>query len=82
MPGELSIISALLDRECLVYTADPLLMPEILRTGAELSNIESADHVFLGAMKTPDPLADIAIGSDYYPDDGATVIIRGKIGSG
>ncbi|NDD10352.1 MAG: phosphonate C-P lyase system protein PhnH [Rhodobacteraceae bacterium] len=82
MPGEVSIISALLDRECLVYTADPLLMPEILRAGAELSSIENAGHVFFGAMKASDPIADIAIGSDYYPDDGATVIIRANIGSG
>ncbi|MEM8871505.1 MAG: phosphonate C-P lyase system protein PhnH [Pseudomonadota bacterium] len=81
-PGEGSIITALLDRECLVYSADPLLMPEIMRTGAELADIEKADHVFLGAITTSDSLADIAIGSDYYPDDGATVIIRAKIGSG
>ena len=81
-PGEGSIISALLDRECLVYSADPLLMPEIMRTGAELADIGKADHVFLGAMATSDPLADIAVGSDYYPDDGATVIVRAGIGSG
>ncbi|MBO6776535.1 MAG: phosphonate C-P lyase system protein PhnH [Marinibacterium sp.] len=81
-PGEGSIITALLDRECLVYSADPLLMPEIMRTGAELADIGKADHVFLGAMTTSDSLADIAIGSDYYPDDGATVIIRASIGSG
>ncbi|WP_299616504.1 phosphonate C-P lyase system protein PhnH [uncultured Tateyamaria sp.] len=81
-PGEGSIISALLDRECLVYAADPLLMPEIMRTGAEMADIDKADHVFLGAMATFDTLADIAIGSDYYPDDGATVIIRASIGSG
>lgn len=81
-PGEGSIITALLDRECLVYAADPLLMPEIMRTGAELADVDRADHVFLGAMATSDPLTDIAIGSDYYPDDGATVIIRASIGSG
>ena len=81
-PGEQSIVTALLDRECLVYSADPLLMPEIMRTGAELADIDKADHVFLGAMTTSDSLADIAIGSDYYPDDGATVIIRANVGSG
>ncbi len=81
-PGESGIITALLDRECLVYADDPLLMPQIMRTGATLSDIEKADHVFLGAMGTSDPLADIAIGTDFYPDDGATVIIRAKIGSG
>lgn len=81
-PGEGAIITALLDRECLVYSADPLLMPEIMRTGAELADIGKADHVFLGPMTSSDPLGDIAIGSDTYPDDGATVIIRAKIGSG
>ncbi|MEO1554905.1 MAG: phosphonate C-P lyase system protein PhnH [Pseudomonadota bacterium] len=81
-PGEQSIVTALLDRECLVYSADPLLMPEIMRTGAELVDIDKADHVFLAAMTTSDSLADIAIGNNYYPDDGATVIIRANIGSG
>ena len=80
--GEQTIITALLDRECLVYSADPLLMPEILRTGAELADIKQADHVFLGAMASSDPLTDIAIGSDFYPDDGASVIVRAGIGSG
>ncbi len=81
-PGEGSIITALLDRECLVYSADPLLMPEIMRTGAEVADIEKADHVFLGTLASSDPVADIAIGSDFYPDDGATVIIRASVGSG
>lgn len=81
-PGEAPVITALLDRECLVYSADPLLMPEIMRTGATLADIDKADHVFLGAMATSDPLAQIAIGSDFYPDGGATVIIRAGIGSG
>ena len=81
-PGEGTVITALLDRECLVYSADPLLMPEIMRTGAELADIDRADHVFLGAMTASDPLAAVAIGSDYYPDDGATVIVRANLGSG
>ena len=81
-PGEGTVMTALLDRECLVYSADPLLMPEIMRTSAELADIDKADHVFLGTLASSDLLADIAIGSDYYPDDGATVIIRTSIGSG
>lgn len=81
-PGEGAIITALLDRECLVFAADPVLMPEIMRTGAELTDIDRADHVFLGAMTSHDRLADIKIGSDHYPDDGATVIGRASIGSG
>ena len=81
-PGEGAIIGALLDRECAVYSNDPLLMPEIMRTGAELADIETADHVFLGALATLDPLDHVQTGSDFYPDDGATVIIRARLGSG
>lgn len=81
-PGETAIIAALLDRECLVYSADPLLLPEIMRTGAEVANIAEADHVFLGALTTSDPLAQVSIGIDLYPDDGATVIVRARVGAG
>ncbi len=81
-PGEAPIVSALLDRECRVHSVDPLLIPSIMRTGAELANIEHADHVFLGAMTENELLAQVATGSDLYPDDGATVIIRASIGSG
>lgn len=81
-PGEGVIVGALLDRECAVYSTDPLLMPEIMRTGAELADIENADHVFLGTLATPDPLDHVQIGSDFYPDDGATVIVRASIGPG
>lgn len=81
-PGEASIIAALLDRECRVHSADPLLMPEIMRTGAELVDIEYADHVFFGTMTASEPFAQIAIGSDLYPDDGATIIIRAGFGTG
>ena len=81
-PGEASIIAALLDRECRVHSADPLLMPEIMRTGAELVDIEHADHVFFGTMTGSEPLAQVATGSDFYPDDGATIIIRARFGTG
>lgn len=81
-PGEAPIIRALLDRECRAYAADPLLMAEIMRTGAEITEIGEADHIFLGALTTSDMLSKIVIGSDLYPDDGATVIIRARVGSG
>lgn len=80
--GEASIITALLDRECRVYSADPVLMPQIMRTGANLADITEADHVFLGTPVSPVPLTQVAIGSDLYPDQGATVIIRASIGTG
>ena len=81
-PGEGAIIRALLDRECRVYAADPLLLPELMRTGAEVADIAVADHVFLGAMLSADALRQVAVGSDLYPDDGATVVLRADIGSG
>lgn len=80
--GEDVIVSALLDRECRAYSADPLLIPQIMRSGAELADIERADHVFLGAMTGPDLLARVPVGSDLYPDDGATVIARVTFGTG
>ena len=81
-PGETPIIAALLDRECRVHSSDPLLVPHIMRTGAEISDISQADHVFLGTATTSEPVSQIAVGSDLYPDDGATVIVRAKIGTG
>ena len=76
------IIEALLDRECRVYTADPLLVPRIMRTGAEIAEIEAADHDFLGAGATPEMLERVAVGSDLYPDEGATVVVAATIGEG
>ena len=80
--GESAVIGALLDRECRVHAADPLLMPDIMRTGAELADIAAADHVFLGAMADVTSLEAVATGSDLYPDAGATVIVRCRIGEG
>lgn len=80
--GELPIIRALLDRECRAYSADPLLLPAIMRTGAEVAEIAASDHVFLGASPDLDLLGQVALGSDLYPDDGATVFVRGQIAQG
>ncbi|MEL6588022.1 MAG: phosphonate C-P lyase system protein PhnH [Pseudomonadota bacterium] len=81
-PGEACIPHALLDRECRVHVADALLLPDIMRTGAELADIELADHVFLGTSSTSGELESVAIGSDLYPDDGATVVVRADFGQG
>lgn len=80
--GEGAIIDALLDRECRVYSADPLLVPQILRSGAEIAEIDAADHAFLGAPDSAEVLRTLALGSDLYPDDGATVVIRARLGQG
>lgn len=81
-PGEGSVIEALLDRECQAHCADPLLIPQIMRTGAAIADIGAADHIFLGHMSTASLLADIRTGTDLYPDEGATVVVRATIGRG
>lgn len=77
-----ALITALLDRECAVFCEDPLLIPPILQTGAMLSDIADADHVFLGSLGSAERLNEVDLGSDLYPDDGATIILRATIGSG
>ncbi|TCL08283.1 methylphosphonate degradation complex subunit PhnH [Shimia isoporae] len=79
-PGEPSLINALIDRECRVFCADPLLMPQILKTGAEIAMLDNADHVFAGTLKDVSILKELPIGSDLYPDDGATLIAQATLG--
>lgn len=78
-PGENPVIQALIDRECKVYTDDTDLMPILKATGATLSSVEDADHVFLGDLKSIEPVRCINVGSDPYPDEGATVVIRVRL---
>lgn len=80
--GEAVIIDALLDRECRVFCADPRLVPKVLESGAVIVEQDKADHVFLGAILTLDGLKSLSVGTDLYPDDGATVVIRARIGAG
>ncbi len=80
--GEASLIAALIDRECKVFCADPLLMPAVLRTGAEISEADRADHLFLGDARDLSALEKLRLGSDLYPDEGATVILRARLGEG
>jgi len=80
--GEALIVEALIDRECAVFCADTLLIPAILRTGAHIAELHQADHAFLGALENTEPLRAVSQGSDLYPDDGATVIVRARFGAG
>ncbi|MGB0659494.1 MAG: phosphonate C-P lyase system protein PhnH [Mangrovicoccus sp.] len=80
--GEDSLIEALIDRECSVYCADPLLMAKIMHQGAQICDPAQADHLFLGALSDLDILRQLRLGSDLYPDEGATVILRAGFGSG
>lgn len=81
-PGEAGLIEALLDRECAAFTADPALEAPIRQTGARLAPLAEADHVFLGESARPEDLAGARRGSDLYPDEGATLILRAAIGRG
>ena len=71
-----AIIDALIDRECKVHCSDPLLVPQILRSGADLADIAGADHVFLTVLEDIAVLDHVAKGSDLYPDDGATMVLQ------
>lgn len=81
-PGEASLVDALIDRECRVFCADPLLMPQILQTGAEIAMPDNADHVFAGTLKDMSVLKELPMGSDLYPDDGATLIAHAALEEG
>jgi len=80
--GEAAIIDALIDRECHVNCADPTLMPRILRTGATLADLQEADHVFAGKLARLDLLDGLRVGSDLYPNDGATLVLHASLRSG
>jgi alpha-D-ribose 1-methylphosphonate 5-triphosphate synthase subunit PhnH len=87
LPGDdpALIAEALLDRECRVWCADPALAARIAATGAHPADPARADHLFLsgaGQDRALDILAAVAVGSDLYPDDGATVILPARFGTG
>lgn len=81
-PGFAALISALIDRECCVHTPDSALGEQVLRTGARTVGIAEADHVFCTARELSHIAANVATGSDYYPDDGATIVVSARIGEG
>ncbi|MDP5358709.1 MAG: phosphonate C-P lyase system protein PhnH, partial [Paracoccaceae bacterium] len=50
--------------------------------GAKLVDLPQADHAFLGGLTELELLRQLRCGSDLYPDDGATVVIRARFGTG
>lgn len=80
--AEDAVVEALIDRECRVFCADPLLMSKVLATGALVAELGEADHVFLGHLQEADLLTKICAGSDMYPDDGATVVVKAGLNNG
>lgn len=80
-PAE-AIVDALIDPECGVFSADPFLVPHIAATGADITDLPKADHVFLSDLTSLDLLDHIACGSDLYPDAGASVFVNATFQSG
>jgi alpha-D-ribose 1-methylphosphonate 5-triphosphate synthase subunit PhnH len=81
-PGMTGIAEALLDRECRVFCDDPALADRIAAFGAALTPLPLADHCFLSLGSSIDRLAQVAVGSALYPDDGATVVAAAQFGTG
>lgn len=81
-PGEGPLIAALIDRECRVFAEGEELRAALAATGAALGSLEDADHAFLGEVSDAGVLKRLRQGSDLYPDDGATVVIRARLDEG
>lgn len=87
LPGAdpILIAEALVDRECHVWCADPTLAARIAAMGAHAADPGRADHLFLARADHEIALSiltDVAVGSDLYPDEGATVLLPACFGTG
>lgn len=80
--GQSGVIEALLDRECKAHCADPALVSNIARTGAALVAPDHADHLFFDSFPDADTLGQINLGSDLYPETGATLVCNAVLGQG
>ena len=81
-PGDLGIMEALIDLECRVYSAQETLRAAAARTGAAIVSPEEADHLFLGPLEDAKILERVSCGTDLHPEEGATLIITAKLGTG
>jgi alpha-D-ribose 1-methylphosphonate 5-triphosphate synthase subunit PhnH len=81
-PGMTGIAEALLDRECRVFCDDPQLARFSSKLGATQVALPQADHCFVSLDTALDRLAQVAVGSALYPDDGATVVTEARFGTG
>lgn len=80
-PGMAGVAEALIDRECRVFCDDPSLGGQVASFGAARVPLALADHAFLTALDC-ERLAQVPVGSDLYPDAGATVFSPARFGSG
>lgn len=83
-PDLAGIAEALLDRECRVFCDDAALMDRVASFGAALVPVGLADHAFLSLADGPglERLAQVPVGSDLYPDAGATVVAAARFDAG
>lgn len=80
--GQAQIIAALIDRECAVHCVDPELAALAARAGAVLVDPAAADHVFAGSCADAGLLRHLRVGSDLYPENGATLVIGADLSGG
>lgn len=80
-PDVAGIAEALLDRECRVFCDDAALAARVSSFGAALVPVALADHCFLSPTDQ-ESFAQVPVGSDLYPDAGATVISSAQFGKG
>lgn len=80
--GMAGMVHALIDRECRVHASDETLRHLVAQTGATMATLDQADHVFGDEALPAAALRDLRIGSDLYPDDGATLILPARLDAG
>ncbi|MEO1153446.1 MAG: phosphonate C-P lyase system protein PhnH [Pseudomonadota bacterium] len=80
--GMAGLVDALIDRECRVFAEEEAVAVRAVRAGAELVAVEAAEHVFAGAPGDAGMLDRLPLGSDLYPETGATLYMPARLGTG
>ncbi|MEM1149099.1 MAG: phosphonate C-P lyase system protein PhnH [Pseudomonadota bacterium] len=81
-PGMAGVVDTLIDRECRVYADDAALAGRAARAGAELVDTDAAEHVFADALRDLAIIDQLSLGSDLYPETGATLYAPALFGAG
>lgn len=83
-PDMAGIAEALVDRECRVFCDDAVLADRVASFGAAAVPVALADHAFLLLAEPSglERLRQVPVGSDLYPDSGATVVASAQFGAG
>lgn len=76
------IIESLIDRECAVFCDDDGLAALAAATGADMVAPGRADHLFVTTLPQPDLIGQLRLGSDLYPEEGATLVVQAPIAAG